>query len=325
MPATRYPFQMVCGVPVVTTPAEIDLTTAGQLQTILSDWHSRGHVTVVVDMTGTQFCDSAGLRELVLAHKRAVPEGGGLRLVIPAGGAVLRVFTVTGLDRVIPRFAALHQALAQVPAAAGRTLRHGPHPQTATATAGPPAQVPEHMGDPAVEASALSWSVSAMSEATARLPTMKVWDRPRAFAAIGEAVWRITIVDAALMRHHPGVYDAVMASKDPAQRRLIDQTLAGLRFARNLISRDAALGEVFETGGTGASNRRVNGWMWKGVPEPRGQAWEMDVYRAYEAHLAGHTIGQTLGRAATFLTLTSANATSATAMTACVGRERRES
>lgn len=117
MSAARYRFQMVGGVPVVTAPAEIDVTTAGQLRAILSDWHGRGHATVVVDMTGTKFCDCAGLTELVLAHKRAVRAGGGLRLVIPAGGVVLRVFTVTGLDRLIPRFAALEQALAQLPAA----------------------------------------------------------------------------------------------------------------------------------------------------------------------------------------------------------------
>jgi anti-sigma B factor antagonist len=154
MSATRYPFQMAGGVPVVTTPAEIDMTTAGQLRAILFDWHSRGHATVVVDMTSTQFCDCAGLRELVLAHERAVREGGGLRLVIPAGGVVLRVFTVTGLDRLIPRFTALEQALAEVPAAPGRTLRPGAPLGHAAATAGPPTKSREHNGDPAVEASA---------------------------------------------------------------------------------------------------------------------------------------------------------------------------
>jgi anti-sigma B factor antagonist len=148
MPASRYPFQMVGGVPVVMAPAEIDMTTAGQLRAILFDWHSRGHATVIVDMTGTQFCDCAGLRELALAHQRAVRGGGGLRLVIPAGGVVLRVFTVTGLDRLIPRFTALEQALGQVPAAAGRTLCQGPHLGPAAATDGPPAQLREHGGLP---------------------------------------------------------------------------------------------------------------------------------------------------------------------------------
>lgn len=126
MSATEYPFQMVGGVPVITAPTEIDTTTAGQLRAILFEWHTRGHATVVVDMTGTRFCDSAGLRELVRAHKRARAEGGELRLVLPADGAVPRVFTVTGLDRFIPHFAALEQALAQIPANGGRPARPGP-------------------------------------------------------------------------------------------------------------------------------------------------------------------------------------------------------
>ena len=61
MPATGYPFQMAGGVPVVTAPAEIDTSNAGELRAILFEWQSRGHA-VVVDLTGTQFCDSVGLR-----------------------------------------------------------------------------------------------------------------------------------------------------------------------------------------------------------------------------------------------------------------------
>jgi anti-sigma B factor antagonist len=133
MSATEYPFQMVGGVPVITAPTEIDTTTVGQLGAILLEWHTPGHATVVMDMTGTQFCDSAGLRELVRAHQRARAEGGELRLVLPADGVVPRVFTVTGLDRLIPHFAALELALAQIPANGGRprtqALTCAPRPQ----------------------------------------------------------------------------------------------------------------------------------------------------------------------------------------------------
>ena len=40
---------------------------------------------------------------------------------------------------------------------------------------------------------------------------------------------------------------------------------------------------------------------------PRGQAWEMARYRAYQARLAGHTIGETFGRAAAFLNVAAAH------------------
>jgi anti-sigma B factor antagonist len=121
---------MVGGLPVVTAPADIDTTTAGQLRAILLECHTRGHTTVVVDMTGTQFCDVAGFRELVRAHTRAMARGGGgVRLAVSADGAVARVFTVTGLDRLIPSFADLSQALAQAPPAS-RPPRRGSQPDS---------------------------------------------------------------------------------------------------------------------------------------------------------------------------------------------------
>jgi len=42
----------------------------------------------------------------------------------------------------------------------------------------------------------------------------------------------------------------------------------------------------------------------------------MSRYRAYQAQLAGHTIGETFGRAAEFLKLAAANALSATDISA---------
>ena len=114
---------MINGVPVVTAPAEIDATAADQLRTVLLHSAARGHATIVVDMTRTRFCDSAGLTVLVRAHRRAVVEGGELRLVIAAGGTVARIFAITRLDLVIPVFGSLDEALIPRPAAVIRPLR----------------------------------------------------------------------------------------------------------------------------------------------------------------------------------------------------------
>ena len=102
----------------------------------------------------------------------------------------------------------------------------------------------------------------------------------------------------------------MLAAHAPAGRRLIVETLAGLRFVRNQISRAAPLGEAIDPG---AGHRRITGWTWNPVPEPavtwlspRAQDWERARYRAYQARLAGHTIGQTFGHAVAFLTLTGA-------------------
>jgi hypothetical protein len=147
------------------------------------------------------------------------------------------------------------------------------------------------------------------------------WDRARALAVIGEAVWWVTIVDATLVRHHPQAYDGVLAGQTPAQRQRIEGTLAGLRFARNKIGEGADLAEFIDPGKAdqAASRARITAWTWQSVPEPalaslprRRQVWEMTRYRAYQAHLPGHTIGETFGRAAVFLQLAADDAVSIT-------------
>jgi anti-anti-sigma factor len=129
----EYRFQLIGGLPVLTAPAEIDITTSGKLRAVLSRWRSRGHATVVVDLAGTVFCDLAGLRELALAHERAQADGGGLRLVTPTDGVFPRIFTLTGLDSTIPHFVTIEQALAKVPVAAAGLPRRGPAREPAAA------------------------------------------------------------------------------------------------------------------------------------------------------------------------------------------------
>lgn len=110
---------MINGLPVVTAPAEIDVTTAEKLRAVLLEVAANGHATIVVDLIGTRFCDSSGLSVLATAHRRAQSEGGELRLVLPARGTVTRVLAVTGMDRCIPCFTSLDQALAATDAGAG--------------------------------------------------------------------------------------------------------------------------------------------------------------------------------------------------------------
>ena len=86
-----------------------------ELRSALLEAAAHGHGTLVIDMTRTRFCDSSGLNTLLAAHKRAEGEGGELLLVIP-GAPVLRVFAITGVDRIIPSFPSLDQALTQTSA-----------------------------------------------------------------------------------------------------------------------------------------------------------------------------------------------------------------
>ncbi|HKA98868.1 MAG TPA: STAS domain-containing protein [Streptosporangiaceae bacterium] len=123
MSGVSHPIQVVGGVPVVAAPEEIDVTNADWLRSVLLQAADRGHGRFVVDMTHTRFCASAAVGVLVRAHRRALAEGGELLLVVPANGAVQRIFALTGVDQLIPSFAGLDEALEPAPAAARRRHR----------------------------------------------------------------------------------------------------------------------------------------------------------------------------------------------------------
>jgi anti-anti-sigma factor len=131
MREVSFPVELVRGVPVVAASEEIDITNAAGLRTALlkaarhdaggdeaGGSEAGGHRTFVVDMTRTRFCDSAGIAALVGAHKRAQAEGGRVLLAV-SGAAVPRIFELTGIDRIIPSFTSLEEALAETLAGTG--------------------------------------------------------------------------------------------------------------------------------------------------------------------------------------------------------------
>jgi hypothetical protein len=157
-----------------------------------------------------------------------------------------------------------------------------------------------------------------MSDTIERLPRVQPANQPRAFAVIGEAVWWVTIVDATLVRHHPDEYDAVMAGQPLGERQRIEGTLAGLRFVRNRMGHEVDHVDFIrlDASRAGTGDDRITAWSWNFLPEPaleslplRGRDWEMTRYLAYQAELAGHTIGKVFGCATAFLNLAAANVT----------------
>ena len=135
----------------------------------------------------------------------------------------------------------------------------------------------------------------------------------RGLAAVNEAVWWVTLVDATLLRYHPDVYDAALASHGEGERRAVEDVLAGLRFVRNQMGYEIDPADFITRAGgrAGAARGRVGGWVWRSLPAPalesvapRRRRWEMTRYRAYEARLAGRTVGETFAGAASFLELT---------------------
>ena len=188
-----------------------------------------------------------------------------------------------------------------------------------------------HSGDLLAEVRALEWSAAGMRDVTGRLARTRPDDQAAAVGMVGDAVWWVTIVDARLVRHYLGVYDRVLAARPLAERRTIEGTLAGLRFARNLMAGSAGVADLIAPpasapGGLGPDapdgglgpDGGLAAWTWQRMPEPsrvavppRVRAWEVTRHRAYERWLAGRTVGQVFGRVTGFLESAAAQATSA--------------
>jgi len=95
---------------IVTLPDEIDITNAQSVGDELRAAFGQGVLAVIADMTRTQFCDSSGIRYLLLANDRAAEMNAEFRLVVQAP-AVLRAFRLLGIDRLLAVYPSRQAAL----------------------------------------------------------------------------------------------------------------------------------------------------------------------------------------------------------------------
>jgi len=99
---------------VVSMPEEIDMANNTEVGDGLMATLDQHPAVLVVDMSQTTFCDSGGVRAVVLAHRKAAAIGVELRLVI-AAPAVRQVFSLIGAERMFEMRADLASALAPGP------------------------------------------------------------------------------------------------------------------------------------------------------------------------------------------------------------------
>nr|WP_205615418.1 STAS domain-containing protein [Streptomyces harenosi] len=95
-------------------PPEIDYCNAdAMLGLVLSaiDGHGRGLRLLVLDLTGTRFMDSQGVRLVNDVRQRLHPRA-RVRVVARPGGVASRVMELTGLRRDVPVYDNVAEALA---------------------------------------------------------------------------------------------------------------------------------------------------------------------------------------------------------------------
>jgi anti-anti-sigma factor len=110
VPQEHFPVLWLDRVAVISLPVEIDITNAGQVRDDLLSVLNREPDTLIVDMGGSTFCDSAGVNALVRAHRRATASEAEIRLVVTAP-AVLRVLAITGVDHLLKVYPSVAVAL----------------------------------------------------------------------------------------------------------------------------------------------------------------------------------------------------------------------
>jgi len=113
VPGEHYPAVQGGQVAVVSLPAEIDIANGDYIREDLLSVINRGPALLVVDMSATDFCDSAGVNALIRAFKRAAANGTEMRLVVPNRN-VQRILALTGVDRLIDIYPSVSAATADV-------------------------------------------------------------------------------------------------------------------------------------------------------------------------------------------------------------------
>lgn len=99
---------------VVHVRGEIDVYTAPLVREKLDEQITAGRNDLVVDLTDVTFLDSTGLGVLVGRLKLTRSLGGSMRIV-GTDDRVLKVFAITGLDKVFDIHADVDSALATEP------------------------------------------------------------------------------------------------------------------------------------------------------------------------------------------------------------------
>jgi anti-sigma B factor antagonist len=96
---------------LLTATGEIDLASAPMLETEINAILDSGKGLLVIDLIGVTFLDSTGLRSLLATHTKLEEAGSKLALVV-AGGPVMRLFNVTGIESALNIYPSVDAATA---------------------------------------------------------------------------------------------------------------------------------------------------------------------------------------------------------------------
>jgi anti-anti-sigma factor len=98
--------------PIVALPAEVDASTATQIPDQISAAFEADVAVVIVDLIAVSSCDSATVRYLLKAHRRAAASGCRVRFAVRPGGPLQRIADFGDSHPLLAVYPTLHQAMA---------------------------------------------------------------------------------------------------------------------------------------------------------------------------------------------------------------------
>jgi anti-sigma B factor antagonist len=100
------------GVQVAHIAGEVDIANAAALEAEIAEAVSNAADGLVIDLTETEYFDSAGVRLLFELHGRLAGRRQVLRVVVPHEAVILSALRITEVDQVVPIDATVDEALA---------------------------------------------------------------------------------------------------------------------------------------------------------------------------------------------------------------------
>lgn len=100
------------GYTILSPQGEIDFATGPQLKDAINERLIAGDVNLVMDLEAVDFIESTGLGALIGGRRRAHALKGSLRLVCTEE-QLLKIFRITGLDKVFAIYDSVEQATLQ--------------------------------------------------------------------------------------------------------------------------------------------------------------------------------------------------------------------
>jgi anti-anti-sigma factor len=100
-------------VVVARVSGEVDLSNAASVTDRLIEATSNSATALVLDLSGTRYLDSSGVRMLFELAQRLRNRGQDLELVVPDDSNVRRVLLMTEVERVVPMSTSIESAVGE--------------------------------------------------------------------------------------------------------------------------------------------------------------------------------------------------------------------